>query len=44
VVQVTFNIDVPISTAHMVNGWVAGLGNQFKKLVLVGGEAIWWAL
>jgi hypothetical protein len=28
----------------MVNGWVAGLGNQFKKLVLVGGAAICWTL
>jgi hypothetical protein len=27
VIQVTFNTDVPISNAHMFNGWVAGLGN-----------------
>jgi hypothetical protein len=40
VVQVTFNIDVHVSTMHMFNGWVAGLGNQFKKLVLVEGAPL----
>jgi hypothetical protein len=44
VVQVTFNIDVPISTTHMFNGWVVGLGNQIKKLVLVGAATLCWAL
>jgi hypothetical protein len=40
-VQVTFNIDVPLSMFH---GWITGLGNQFKKLVLVGVVALCWAL
>jgi hypothetical protein len=44
VIQATFNIDVLISITHMFNDWVAGLGNQFKKLVLVGGAALCWAL
>jgi hypothetical protein len=39
-VQVTFNIDVPLSMFH---GWITGLGNQFKKLVLVGVVALCWA-
>jgi hypothetical protein len=43
-VQVTFNIDVPIFTTHMFNGWIAGLGNQFKKLVLIRVAALCWTL
>jgi hypothetical protein len=43
-VQVTFDIDVPVSTSHMFNGWVVGLGNQFKKLVLIGAAALCWTL
>jgi hypothetical protein len=30
-VQVTFNIDIPISVAHLFNGWATRLGVQFKK-------------
>jgi hypothetical protein len=30
--------------AHMFNAWVTGLGNQFKKLVLVGAAALCSAL
>jgi hypothetical protein len=41
---VTFNIDVPRSVAHICNGWAAGLGNQCRKLVLVGAGALCWAL
>jgi hypothetical protein len=37
---VTFNIDVPRSVAHICNGWATGLGNQFRKLVLVGAAAL----
>jgi hypothetical protein len=44
VVQVTFNIDVPMFVAHIFYGWVAGLGNQFKKLVLVRSAALYWLL
>jgi hypothetical protein len=43
-VQLTFNIGVPISTTHIFNGWGAGLGNQFKKRVLVGAASLCWAL
>jgi hypothetical protein len=41
---VTFNIDVPRSVAHICNGWAAGLGNQCRKLVLVGAGALCWTL
>jgi hypothetical protein len=30
--------------AHMFHGWVNDLGNQLKKLVLVGAAALCWAL
>jgi hypothetical protein len=30
--------------AHLFNGWVTGLGNQIKKLVLVKATALCWAL
>jgi hypothetical protein len=43
-VQVTFNIDVPISIAHVCNGWATGLGNQFRNLVPVGATTLVWAL
>jgi hypothetical protein len=43
-VQVTFNIDVPISVAHICKGWATGIGNQFRKLVLVGATALCWTL
>jgi hypothetical protein len=43
-VHVTFNIGVPISTSHMFNGWVMGLRDQFKKIVLIGAAALCWAL
>jgi hypothetical protein len=42
VVQVTFDIDVPV--AHIFYGWVDGLGSQFKLLVLVAIAALCWAL
>jgi hypothetical protein len=41
---VTFNIDVPISVAHICKGWATGIGNQFRKLVLVGATALCWTL
>jgi hypothetical protein len=44
VVQVYFNIDVPMSVANIFYGWGAGLGNQFKSLILVGAGALCWAL
>jgi hypothetical protein len=43
-VQVTFNIDIPISVPHLFNGWATGLGVQFKKLALVEVAALCWAL
>jgi hypothetical protein len=43
-VKVTFNIDTPMSVAHLFNGWAARLGVQFKKLALVGAAALCWAL
>jgi hypothetical protein len=43
-VQVTFNIDVPISIAHVFNGWATGIGNQFRNLVLVGAATLCWVL
>jgi hypothetical protein len=43
-VQVTFNIDVPLSVAHVCNGWTTGIGNHFRKFVLVGGAALCWTL
>jgi arabinogalactan endo-1,4-beta-galactosidase len=35
---------VPRSVAHICNGWATGLGNQFRKLVLVGAAALCWTL
>jgi hypothetical protein len=43
-VQVTFNIGVPMSIAHIFYGWVDGLGSQFKLLVLVAMAALCWTL
>jgi hypothetical protein len=43
-VQVTFNIDVPLSMVHRFHGWVNDIGNQLKKLVLVGAAALCLAL
>jgi hypothetical protein len=39
-VQVTFNIDIPISVAHLFNGWVTRLGVQFKKTCICGSGNI----
>jgi hypothetical protein len=35
-VQVSLNIAVPMFVANIFDGWVVGLGNQYKSLVLVG--------
>jgi hypothetical protein len=43
-VQVTFNIVIPTSVAHLFNGCATGLGKYFKNLVLVGVTALCWAL
>jgi hypothetical protein len=44
VVQVSFNIAVPMSIVNIFDGWVAGLGSQYKSLVLVRATALCWAL
>jgi hypothetical protein len=44
VVQVTFNIDMPTSVAHLFNDWATGFGAQFKKLAPVGTAALCKAL
>jgi hypothetical protein len=43
-VQVTFNIDMPTSVAHLFNGWATRIGVQFKKLELVDAAELCWAL
>jgi hypothetical protein len=41
---VYFNIVVPMSVANIFDKWDAGLGSQYKPLVLVGATALCWAL
>jgi hypothetical protein len=43
-VQVSFNIDIPTSVEHLYTDWANGVGNRFKKLILVGVVALCWAL
>jgi hypothetical protein len=43
-VQLTFNIDTPTSVAHLFSDWADGVGNRFKKLVLVGAAALCYAM
>jgi hypothetical protein len=40
VVQVSFNIAVHMSVMNIFYGWVAGLGSQYKSLVLVKGDCV----
>jgi hypothetical protein len=42
--QVAFNIGIPISVAHLFSDWANGVGNRFKKLILVGAAALWWTM
>jgi hypothetical protein len=39
-VQITFNIDTPTSIADLFSDRTNGVGNRFKKLVLVGAAAL----
>jgi hypothetical protein len=39
-VQVTFNVGIPTSVAHLFNVWANGVGKRCKTLILVGAAAL----
>jgi hypothetical protein len=43
-VQVSLNIGTPTSVVHLFSDWVNGVGNRFKKILLMGVAALCWAL
>jgi hypothetical protein len=44
VVQVSLNIGTPTSVEHLFSDCANGVGNRFKKIILVGAAALCWAL
>jgi hypothetical protein len=44
VIHISFNLPRPTSIVHLFDGWLQGLGNKIKYVILAGASAFCWAI
>jgi hypothetical protein len=44
VVQISFNIQMPLSVLHLFNDWASSMGRNMQKLLLIGVAALIWSI
>jgi hypothetical protein len=44
IVQVSFNITLPLNIFHMFNGWLNGIKKKLMYKIMVGASALCWAI
>jgi hypothetical protein len=42
--QISFNIQKPISVLHLFNDWASSMSRNIRKLLLIGVAALIWAI